>query len=163
MARTWSRRSLALLASSLAAVLLAGCPSAAPPTSLNCTPSVGLLPDFRLEGAEEPFRVTRPGMGGAAVVEIPLVDVKPGDFDWVLWNVLGATGYDEPPNTMEYVIEDNPTFGTQSTLVKVVVYAETPVNTYDLRVRGLAHTGSFFDGDFTVVGECFRAFRLIVD
>ena len=45
----------------------------------------------------------------------------------------------------------------------ITVYAETPPGEYGLKLRGLAHTGSFIEGSPVVVGECFRPFVLRVN
>lgn len=164
MTQTRTGRTVTVAAAIGAALALAAC--ATPPQGAGayyCTTSIGSLPDFWLTDFSQGYEAVRPGSGGVTVVEVPIAGVQPGDFDYVLWDALQRVGYGQPPDTMEFYVEQNPTFGTASTVLRINVYDWTPVGTYELKVRGLAHQGSFYDstGD-ELVGECFHDFELRV-
>jgi hypothetical protein len=153
---------LAALAGSIVVALTA---CASTPTGLPdyfCTPSIGNYPDFELAGGDPSYDAVKPGASGVTVVTVPIAMVKDGPFDFVVWDVLDLVGYLQPPDTMQYTVDTNPTVGTATTFVSINVYAWTPVGDYGLKLRGLAYTGSFFEGASTVVGECFRPFVLSV-
>lgn len=154
-----------LLAALVGSIVLALAACARTPTGLPdffCTPSIGNYPDFELAGGDPSYDAVKPGSGGVTVVTVPISKVTDGPFDYVLWDVLDLVGYLQPPDSMEYTVDTNPTDGSSTTFVSINVYAWTPVGDYGLKLRGLAHTGSFFEGTGTVVGECFRPFVLSV-
>ena len=159
-----NRRAVASAAALVVAFALASCtPQPAGTGGDSCTISIGSLPDFALTGSAQGFEAVRPGAGGVTVVDVPIADVQPGAFDYVLWDALDRNDYDQPPDSMQFYVEQNQTTGTAGTVLKINVYADTPTGTYPLKVRGLAFEGTFFD-DITddLVGECFRTFDLTV-
>jgi len=78
-------------------------------------------------------------------------------------NCTTSIAYNPAPHgEMMFFVAQNPTSGTASTVLKITVFDWTPTGTYELKVRGLAYTGSFFDSTEELVGECFRPFNLLV-
>lgn len=130
-----------------------------------CTTSIGDLPVFQLPGSQNPFTASRPSEGGVTQLEIAIV-VDPGAFDYADWDVLDLIGYNQPPDSMEFIIEyGDPNTGwpdAEDALLKINVYSWTPPGEYGLKVRGLAYTGEFFTGEGVLVGECFRTFVVSV-
>jgi hypothetical protein len=145
-----------------AAIVVAACTDPRGNVDYFCTTSIGTLPDFGLTGS--PYQAVRPGPGGVTIVEVGIAQVQAGDFDFVSWDVLDDFAYDPAPHDeMMFFVEQNPTLGTASTVLKINVYDWTPTGTYELKVRGLAYEGSFFDDETDeLVGECFRRFELRV-
>jgi hypothetical protein len=157
------RRAVAVALALAGAIVVAACSPSQPPgtAGYSCTTSIGSLPDFRLTGS--PYQAVRPGPSGVTIVEVGIAQVQAGNFDFVLWDVLDDLDYDPAPDTMTFYVEENPTVGTASTVLKINVYDWTPTGTYELKVRGLAYEGSFFDDDTDeLVGECFARFALVV-
>ena len=150
----------------LMAVAWVGTACSPTPTGMpdySCTPSIGLLPFFEFTNETAVFMTGRPAPGGASQVRVEIASVGAGAFDFVIWDVLDLIGYAQPPDSMTYMVEQNPTNGTATTSALITVYAETPPGEYGLKLRGLAHTGSFIEGSPVVVGECFRPFVLRVN
>ena len=159
-----SRPAIAVAMALAGALVVAACTPLSNPKPLahRCTTSIGNLPDFTLVNSGQPFLATRPATGGVTVVAVS-VEVEPGSFDYVLWDVLGAEDYDQPPDFLMYFVQDNPTFLNGPTVVEITVYEDTPVGDYELRVRGLAFEGTFFDDiEDAAVGECFHDFEVQV-
>jgi len=162
MVFTRPRRAVSVALALVGATVVAACspPQQGDVGTTYCTVSIGSLPMFGLTGS--PVQAVRPGSGGVTVVEVGIGQVETGAFDFVSWDVLDSVAYDPAPDAMMFFVEQNPTFGTASTVLKINVYDWTPTGTYELKVRGLAYTGSFFDSTAELVGECFQRFRVQV-
>jgi hypothetical protein len=157
------RRAVAVALALAGAIVVAACTPTGtePPPGYFCTTSIGNLPRFDLTGS--PYQAVRPGPSGVTIVEVAIANVQPGAFDFVMWDVLDDVAYNPAPDSMTFYVEENPTVGTASTVLKINVYDWTPTGTYALKVRGLAYEGSFFDDDAdALVGECFNRFALVV-
>jgi hypothetical protein len=149
----WHRETRIAIIVALAALVVAGCSRTEVLPGLFCTDGLGNYPVFQV-GGTPPYVIT---VGGS--IEIAIVDVQPGPFDFAYWGVFDPDTDAEPVGIM---VISPATTGTASTAVGLTALQGLPVGDYTLLIGGRAYEGEQTTGDFELVGECYRQFVLTV-